>query len=340
MQTKIEKVTRHKSSTDPKEGGHARWIINGNESEVFDGIVASTGTCGKPKRMDLPGQDSFKGKIVHSSELDGIELEGKKVLIVGGGASGIEALELAVAKKADTPRILARSDKWIIPRQTLVNVLLSLEPFGRETIFARIPEFLLRKLHYRSLEEKMAPTQGFYTGTPIVNTSALYDIRAGRADYQRGDVVDLDETGIIFNKRKRGQKKGDDGEEVHYDADIIVIATGFEKPSIDFLPDDLFPEDYVRPNMYLQVFPIQDCSVLCTNATFKDAVGTVGHVHIGIMARILMLFIMDKDARPKPRDMRLWVDLIRFLKERAPGGQLDFFTYLELCSESSHVSLT
>ncbi|PWY97602.1 FAD/NAD(P)-binding domain-containing protein [Testicularia cyperi] len=329
--TKVEKVTRHSSSTNPKEGGHGRWIINGNESEVFDGVVVSTGTCGKPKKMDLPGEEKFKGKIVHSSQLDGLDCKGKKVLIVGGGASGIEALELAMEQGADKPTILARSDKWIIPRNTFVNVALSLQPLGWETWLSFIPEFLLKKLHYRGLEEKMAPTQGFYTGTPIVNTSALNHIRKGQADYQRGDVVDLDESGIQFNKRKRGQKKGDDGEKVHYDADIIVVATGFERPSIDFLPDDLFPEDYVRPNMYLQVFPIEDCSILCSNSTFKDAVGTVGHIHIGIMARTLMLFLMDKSTRPKPRDMRLWVDLIRFIKERAPGGGLDFFTYMELC---------
>lgn len=44
----------------------------------------------------LPNQESFKGKIVHSSELDNVDLKNKHVLVVGGGASGIEALELAV----------------------------------------------------------------------------------------------------------------------------------------------------------------------------------------------------------------------------------------------------
>lgn len=329
--TKIEKVTRHSSSTDPEQQGHGRWIINGNETEVFDGVVVTTGTCGKPKKMNLPGEEKFKGKIVHSSHLDGLDCKNKKVLIVGGGASGIEALELAVLQGADKPTILARSDKWIIPRNTIIDCLLALQPFGRETWFSVVPEFLLKRFHYRDLEEKMAPTQGFFTGTPIVNTSALDHIREGRGDYQRGDVLNLDESGIHFNMRKRGQKKGTDGKKVHYDADIIVIATGFELPSIDFLPSDLFPGDYVRPNMYLQVFPIRDCSVLCTNSTFRNAVGTVGHVHIGIMARTLMLFLVDKSTRPTPRDMRLWVDVIRFIKEKAPGGQLDFFTYMELC---------
>jgi len=47
-------------------------------------------------------------------------------------------------------------------------------------------------------------------------------------------------------------------------------------------------------------------------------------------ARILAIFLMDEQCRPLPRDMRLWVDLIRFIKESAPAGGLDFFTYTEL----------
>lgn len=247
--------------------------------------------------MELPSESSFKGKIHHSSELDDLDLKGKKILIVGGGASGIEALELAVEKGADCPTIIARSDKWIIPRFTLVDILLSLQPFGRETYLSFIPEFLIRKLHYKDLEDKMSPTQGFYQGTPIVNSSALDHIRKGKADYRRGDLTDLTENGIMFSDRKKGQEKGKGSKPAEIKADIIVVATGFERPSVDFLPKDLFPGEYVscdfgfrivflnakfalslptvslhlkvRPNMYLQNFPVTDCSVLCTNSTFR-----------------------------------------------------------------------
>lgn len=51
FQTRVEGVTRHSSSTDPNEGGHARWVINGKEDEPFDGIIVAVGTCGKPKMM-------------------------------------------------------------------------------------------------------------------------------------------------------------------------------------------------------------------------------------------------------------------------------------------------
>lgn len=332
FKTKVKYVTRHVDSTKPEDGGHAKWIINGNQGEVFDGLIVGTGTCGKPKRLELPNQEKFLGKIVHSSQLDGVDLKDKKVLIVGAGASGIEALELAVEKGADKPTILARSDKWIIPRLTVVDALLALQPFGRQTPLSFIPEFMLRKFHYGSLEKKMAPDQScpFYSATPIVNSSALDHIRKGKADYIRGDVLELQAHSVKFNKRQRGSKPGDDGHKTNLAADIIVVATGFDLPSLDFLPKDLFPEDYQRPNLYLQNFSVVDQSVLCTNAAFSHAIGTIGNVHIGIYARILAVFLMDKTTRPHPRDARLWVDFIRFIKARAPGGGLDFFTYMEL----------
>jgi len=69
-------------------------------------------------------------------------------------------------------------------------------------------------------------------------------------------------------------------------------------------------------------------SLLFSNS---DAVGTVGSWHIGIYARILMVFLLDPATRPTPKRQRLWVDVLGFLKEGAPGGALEFFTYMELC---------
>lgn len=39
---------------------------------------------------------------------------------------------------------------------------------------------------------------------------------------------------------------------------------------------------------------------------------------------------MDRDAQPTPKDMKLWVDVLRFVKRGARGGALGFFTYMEL----------
>ena len=46
--------------------------------------------------------------------------------------------------------------------------------------------------------------------------------------------------------------------------------------------------------------------------------------------RILLTLLLDPDARPLPKDMKLWVDCVRFVKRGAKGGALGFFTYAEL----------
>jgi hypothetical protein len=46
--------------------------------------------------------------------------------------------------------------------------------------------------------------------------------------------------------------------------------------------------------------------------------------------RILLTLLLDENARPTPRDMKLWVDVVRYIKRDAKGGPLSFFTYMEL----------
>lgn len=87
-----------------------QWLINENPDAYgsFDGVIVATGTCGDAKMPPLPNEEQYEGTICHSSELDGVHMEDKCVLIVGGGASAIEAVEYAVAKGAKQVNIIAR----------------------------------------------------------------------------------------------------------------------------------------------------------------------------------------------------------------------------------------
>lgn len=125
--------------------GHARWIINNGEDGTFDAIVGAIGSCGAPRIVEIQGSKSFRGKIYHSSELDNADLTGKNVIIIGSGASGVESAELAVGKKAASIKVLARDDKWIIPRNTVLDVILALKPYGTQTRLSWIPETLIRR---------------------------------------------------------------------------------------------------------------------------------------------------------------------------------------------------
>ncbi|KAJ9648905.1 hypothetical protein H2201_001985 [Coniosporium apollinis] len=321
--TKVTKVYKDRQG---------RWIINDPSNGRFDGIIAAIGTCGEPKMPHIPGQEKFQGEIHHSSQLDGVQAKDKKVIVIGGGASAVEALEFVAAEDAAQTSILARSEKWIIPRNPLVDALLSLNVFGQETFLSWIPEGLLRLFFYRDLSDLAPPpgSKGIFTDTPMVNDDVFRLVRSGKARWLRGDVLSFEEHGVRFNRRAQGVPKGGPGREELIEGDMCIMATGYTRPSLSFLPDDCFEEGYEPPNWYLQVFPPSHVDVCANNCTYVNAIGTVGNYHIGIYTRFLLVFLVDPLARPQRWWMKRWIDMTRFLKSKAPGGAFDFFTYGEL----------
>ena len=237
------------SVTQDKDG---LWIINDDSNGRFDGVMAAVGSCGDPKMPPMPGQENFKGEVYHSSKLDGKTAQGKKVLIIGGGASAVEALEFVVHTGAKSTSVLARSDKWIIPRNAFVDTLLAFNIFGQETLFSWIPESLLRVFFYRDLDDLAPQSEGLFTETPMVNSDIFHQIRTGKAEWLRGDILGFTENGIRFNHRSKGVPKGGPGRESIVDGDMVIMATGFSRPSLAFLPDEVFKEPYAPPDWYLQ----------------------------------------------------------------------------------------
>ena len=299
-----------------------RWIINDPSHGRFDGVIAAIGTCGEPKMPHISGQEKFQGEIYHSSHLDGKDAAGKKVIIIGGGASAVEALEFVASSSALKTAVLARSEKWIIPRNPVVDALLSLNVLGQETLLSWIPEAALRLLFYRDLYDLAPPPssgKGIFTETPMVNDDVLDLVRSGKAKWLRGDIIGFAETGVRFNHRAHGVPKGGPGREELVEGDMVIMATGYHRPSLGFLPDECFEEPYSPPNWYLQTFPPEHVDVCANNCTYVNAIGTVGNYHIGIYTRFLLMFLVDPLARPRERWMKRWIDMTRFLKSKAPG---------------------
>lgn len=193
-----------------------------------------------------------------------------------------------------------------------------------------MPEVLLKKFFYRDLSDLAPAKAGLYTETPMVNNDVLEQVRRGQITWLRGDIKEFKEDGILFNEREQGVPKGGPGREELIEGDICVMATGFQRPSLGFLPHDSFKPPYSPPNWFLQSFPIGHPDICANNCTYVNAIGTVGNIHIGLYTRLLLMYIVDPDARPSPAWMRLWVDWTRTWKSKAPGGALEFFTYAEL----------
>ena len=163
-----------------------------------------------------------------------------------------------------------------------------------------------------------------------VNSDIFDLIRSGDAEWLRGDILSFTENGLRFNQRAKGVPKRGPGKTVNVDADIVIFATGFDRPSLSFLPSETFDVPYGPPNWYLQTFPPQHPSICATNCTYINAIGSVGNWHIGIYTRILLMFLLDPMTRPRPWWTKRWIDMTRLLKHFSPTGAFDFFTYLEL----------
>jgi hypothetical protein len=323
-----------------------RWILNDPAHGRFEGIIAAVGTCGEPKVPHMHGMHTFQGDVLHSSQLTGYvfpvcptsvhsppsrkNAKDKAMLVVGGGASAVEALEFASEEGCKKIYILSRSDKWIIPRNILVDVLLSLNIWGQETVFSWVPEALLRRFFYRDLEDLAPEDKGLFMDTPMVNSDVMELLRSGKAEWIRCDIEEFTERGVVVNQRDKGVPAGGPGRRRVVAGDMVVLATGFRRPSLNFLPDECFDEPYGPPNWYLQTFPPAHPSISAINCTYLSAIGTVGNWHIGIYTRILLMFLVDPLARPRPFWMERWIDMTKVLKMTAPTGAFDFFTYLEL----------
>lgn len=248
------KGTGEHLQADPS-GSQSRWIVNDGEDGEFDAVVATVGTCGEPMRINFPGLPSsdgdasengkdgkhegkeegevYEGEVIHSSELDDAALEGKRVLVIGSGASGVEAVETALSLGAKECVMVARDDKvrnpslarsympcktdaqlqWIIPRNMIIDTLISAQPFGREMPLSFIWEKIVAWWNYRGAPELVPARAGLFEGTPIVNDEFIGHVKNGKCQYVRADIERFTKGGVRVKVRGREDKPGEGEEE-------------------------------------------------------------------------------------------------------------------------------
>ncbi|MFG2275458.1 flavin-containing monooxygenase [Streptomyces chartreusis] len=86
----------------------------GNLSADF--VVSATGPLSDPKTPDIPGLDSFPGKVFHSARWDhDFDLRGKRVAMVGTGASAIQIVP-SIQPEVERLTLFQRTPPWVMPR--------------------------------------------------------------------------------------------------------------------------------------------------------------------------------------------------------------------------------
>ena len=114
-------------------------------------LISGHGPLVTPKWPDLPGLDSFKGVKFHSARWNhGVSLEGKRVAVIGTGASAIQFVP-AIAKQVGQMVVFQRSAPWVVPRPDRAFSNFEQEKFRRRPLTqlaSRASIFVTNELNY------------------------------------------------------------------------------------------------------------------------------------------------------------------------------------------------
>ena len=140
----------------------ARWRVTVETADGTDtvegwALISAIGPISRPHEPSIPGWDSFDGPIFHANRWpEGVEIDGKRVAIVGTGASSMQIVP-AIVDWVDHLTVFQRTAQWVrfIPRfqeemtqgarWLLQNVPFYVEWF-RFTMLWRYGDGLLRTL--------------------------------------------------------------------------------------------------------------------------------------------------------------------------------------------------
>ncbi len=95
-------------------------------------LLVAAGALSEPRSPDVPGLATFPGPVVHTARWRPIDVAGRRVAVVGTGASAIQVIP-ELAQRAAAVEVFQRTPAWVLPRHD--------RPIGRwrRDLFARLP---------------------------------------------------------------------------------------------------------------------------------------------------------------------------------------------------------
>jgi cation diffusion facilitator CzcD-associated flavoprotein CzcO len=91
-----------------------------NEEKIFYGrsVVAGSGPLSNASYpTDIPGIDTFKGKMCHTAEWDKtVDFKNKRVAVIGTGASAIQVVPKVHKMGVEQLLVFQRTPPWVIPK--------------------------------------------------------------------------------------------------------------------------------------------------------------------------------------------------------------------------------
>ncbi len=111
------------------------WLVTARGGRKWSAraVVAADGLLSNPQYPDIPGLDTFPGRIIHSARWDtAFTPHKKRVAIIGTGASAAQIVP-EVARTAREVIVFQRTPPWVLPRMDTTI------PRWTRTLFRRLP---------------------------------------------------------------------------------------------------------------------------------------------------------------------------------------------------------
>lgn len=211
-------------------------------------LITATGVLADAVLPDIPGMEGFTGETFHSSIWDhSVSLEGKRIGIVGSGASAIQIVP-ELTKVAKELVVFQRSAPYIIPRPDRAYTE------AEKRTFARLPETMekLREDIFWFGESMFAQRRNVPTAVAEARNMALthladqvpdeelrakltpnYEIGCKRVLIANNYYPSFNQDHVTLETSALASVDGGKAIAVSgnaYDVDILVFATGFDAP--------------------------------------------------------------------------------------------------------------
>jgi cation diffusion facilitator CzcD-associated flavoprotein CzcO len=212
------------------ERGGEGWVVTTSAGELSaPQVIVATGLDKTAFVPDLPGRETFEGELLHSSEYRSpTRFEGRSVLVVGPGSSGMEiAHELAEGGAAKAwlavrtpPNILLRQGPGPVPGDLIGTWLWHLPTAVADRIARVASRMDLGDLTEYGLPQ---PEVGVFTGVrtqgkvpAIVDAGVVEAIKEGRIEIVAA-VAALDSTRVELADGAR------------LEPEAVIFATGYRR---------------------------------------------------------------------------------------------------------------
>lgn len=231
-----------------------------------------------PYDAGFKGRDKFKGQIIHPQFWPkDLDYQGKKVVIIGSGATAVTILPAMANSGAAHVTQLQRTPTYMVSRparDAIANTLRKVLPEKAAYAITRFKNITMQDMMFKRVRSQPEKAKDFILGETrkrlgdrfnetdfvppynpweqrlcLVPDADFFDaINQGRADVVTDHIDSFDATGI---KLKSGK---------HLDADIVITATGLNLAvagkiavSVDGKPVDFSKRFYYRNCMFSDV---------------------------------------------------------------------------------------